>query len=317
MRVAYIGNFAVSYSTESHVALSLRSLGVDVVEFQEQNVQWQKMPKLVKEAGADFVLWTHTHGFAPESTHELQDDMLDGLADIGIPIVAYHLDRWWGLEREYQTAEPYFQCDLVCTADGGHDDEWESIGVNHVWFPPAVVHTEIGRGTPSSRNRGKDVGFVGSWMNYGHRDVWPWRYELVAHLRRRYGQRFRSWPRGNQPVRGHMLNDVYAALTVTVGDSCLAGSVKNYWSDRIPETLGRGGFLLHPWVDGLRDEYPIALPWTFDVGDIAGLDHRIGQALDLPAHARDLLIEEAIEYVRDHHTYRHRMERLLELVGTL
>jgi hypothetical protein len=324
MKVHYIGNFAVDYSTESHVALSLEALGHDVVKHQEQDVDWRWVPA---HADGDFVLWTHTHGFADESKHEQQDVMLDGLRARGIPTVAYHLDRWAGLEREHQLAEPYFQCDLVCTADGGHQELFEQLGINHVWMPPAVVHTETVRGHAQSRYV-KDVGFVGTWMKYGHRDVWPWRFDLVAHLSKRYRSRFRSWPRGNRPIRGSELNDLYASVRVIVGDSCLAGSVERYWSDRVPETLGRGGFLLHPDVVGLDEQFPMqrevntsrimsALPWRFDVGDLDAVDNMIEAALSLSDDDRNALIDEAVSFVAAHHTYKARMERVVELVKEL
>ena len=28
-----------------------------------------------------------------------------------------------------------------------------------------------------------------------------------------------------------------------------------YWSDRVYETMGRGGFIIHPWIKGLQDEF--------------------------------------------------------------
>ena len=41
------------------------------------------------------------------------------LREKGRPIVAFHLDRWWDLNREHQIVdEPYFRCSLVVTADG-------------------------------------------------------------------------------------------------------------------------------------------------------------------------------------------------------
>lgn len=312
VRVIYIGNFGVPYSTESHVALSLESLGVEVVRIQENEARWVLLAAHAKHIRADFVLWTHTHGFADESFHERQDVMLDGLRDAGIPSVAYHLDRWWGLEREHQVAEPFFQCEYVCTADGGHDKEWASLGINHHWFPPAVVHTEVGRGKLNPQYR-RDIAFVGSWMNYGHKKLWPWRFDMVAHLHRKYGPQFRAWPRGEGPIRGWKLNNLYASMRVIVGDSCLAGAAENYWSDRVPETLGRGGFLVHPAVPGLRGQYP-ELPWTFEAGNLESLDETIAAAMALDDHHRNELIDEAVEHVRDRHTYVVRMERLLKLV---
>lgn len=313
-RILYIGNFNVSYSTESHIALSLESLpGVTVYRVQEDKADWQFLPTEAANLGVDFALWTHTHYMADESKHDDCSEYLARMRDIGIPTVGYHLDRWWGLEREHQVYEPFFQQDIVCTADGGHDKEWEDIGVNHYWFPPAVVHTEVGRGASQFRYH-KDVGFLGSWVSYGHRDIWPWRYDLVLALNKKYQSKFRVWPRGNVPIRGWEINALYASVKVMVGDSCLVGAPANYWSDRVPETLGRGGLLVHPEVEGLHDEFNCILPFTYEAGNKESLYSVVDMALGLSESDRLMLIDNAIDHVRDHHTYRERMKRLLTLV---
>jgi len=316
VKIAYIGNFGPSFSTESHVAAAFESLGHQVVRHQEDEVDWRWVPAHAAAQGVDFVLWTHTHGYADESKHDDCWFMLQGLRDVGIPSVAFHLDRWWGLERQTQAeTEPFFRCDLVFTADGGHAIEWAKVGVNHFWLPPAVDHREVGRGTPNSRWR-KDVGFVGSWREYGHAEVWPWRFELISAIWRRYGSKFRSWPRSGESIRGQDLADLYASVKVVVGDSCLAGGATRYWSDRIPETLGRGGFLLHPDVYGLDDHFGRdMLPIRFDVGDIEGVFDLVDYWMDDDrADERRALTEQAIGHVRDHHTYRNRAETVIASV---
>lgn len=315
MRIVYVGNFGPSFSTESHVALSLESLGHEVIRLQENEVDWSTLAEQTERAGADFWLHTHTHGYADESTHDAQQANLDALREAGIPSVAYHLDKWWGLEREHQVYEPFFRCDIVCTADGGHDDDWARIGVNHVWMPPAVVHTEVGRGTPLPRDSRRDVGFVGSWREYGHAAVWPWRFELVSNVWNRYGSRFRSYPRNGQAIRGQALNDLYASLKVVLGDSCLAGGATHYWSDRVPETIGRGGFLLHPDVPGLPEAFPTGVPITYTVGDLAEVYDLIGYWTDPARDAeREERIDEGIQWVAAAHTYRVRMAKVVEMV---
>lgn len=313
MKVAYIGNFGVSFSTESHVAGSLELLGHQVLRIQEDTVDWTWVPVHAAANGVDFVLWTHTHGFAPEPFHDAQLAMLERLRQAGIPSVAFHLDKWWGLERQEQVYEPFFQCDLVVTADGGHQADWERIGVNHVWMPPAVYGPETYLGTPRREDR-KDVGFVGSWREYGHADVWPWRFELVSAVWKRYGSRFRAWPRG-KALRGAELNDVYASVKVIVGDSCLAGGATHYWSDRVPETIGRGGFLLHPDVPGLDDHFPAEFPVRYQVGDLRGVFDLIDYWTD-PARDDERLerVRCGIEYVQTFHTYEVRMRDVVERV---
>lgn len=315
--IAYIGNFDVDYSTESHIALSLAALpNVRVVRVPEQTVDWAWVPIHAKAEGVDFVMWTHTHGFAPEAMHADCQRYVNMMREIGIPTVGYHLDRWWGLEREEQVYEPFFTQDVVCTADGGRQDDWAGIGVNHVWMPPAVVHTEVGRGQRRAAFE-KEIAFLGSWMNYGHLGVWPWRYEMVVATNKRYGSKFRAWPRNGQPIRGMAINDLYASTNVMIGDSCLAANATHYWSDRVPETLGRGGLLVHPRVEGIEEEFPIEQPIYYDAGDKPSFMYALEQALALEPDHREFMIDQAIELVRARHTYLVRMRRVLELVDAL
>lgn len=332
MRIAYIGNFRAPHSTENEVRKALVHLGHEVVAVQEDRLDWPWLA--TKATGADggrpveLVLWTHTHGFAPEDTHAAQAAELAKLRAAGVPTVAYHLDRWWGLEREHQTREPFFTCDLVVTADGGHDEQWAELGVNHRWLPPAIGHEEVGRGTPRAEYRG-DVAFVGGWANYGHAGVWPWRKQLIHWLQMHYGDRLALWPRPGEPaIRGAALRDLYASTKVVVGDSCLAGGATRYWSDRIPETLGRGGLLIHPDVPGLDDwfsdepgvgryDHLRPLPWRFELGDFDQLGELIERGLGLRDTERDAVTGEAIEWVRELHTYVQRMEQVLEWVNAL
>ena len=91
--------------------------------------------------------------------------------------------------------------------------------------------------------------FPATTRSSGHRS------RLVKWLRKNYDRQVKFWPEPNQhAVRGDDLTDLYASVKVVVGDSCLVpkpdGSpMTHYCSDRIPETLGRGGLLLHPVVE--------------------------------------------------------------------
>jgi hypothetical protein len=97
-----------------------------------------------------------------------------------------------------------------------------------------------------------------------------------------------------------------------VGDSAMVPRLKRYWSDRVPNTTGRGCFLLHPWVDGLSEQHPGLETW--EAGDWNGLDIRIGVALqdaDGRLAAARLCMADTIE----HHTYEVRMKELVLLLN--
>jgi hypothetical protein len=262
------------------------------------------------------VLWTHTHGYGPPKTHGRQAKFCESLRRRGVPVVGYHLDRWWGLQREYQVVEePFFNdTTLVVTADGGHDEDWSKLGIDHVWFPPGVSARECETlGTPRDEYR-SELAFVGSWQG-GYHAEWQHRQQLVEWLQDTYGNRCAFWPRrGEHAVRGQDLRDLYASVQVLVGDSCLAGSAHSYCSDRIPETLGRGGFLVHPRVAGITDgthytEGTHLACWQLgDWGELqATIDHYLANESE-----RYLVATRGRAHVLEAHTYEVRMQQLVD-----
>jgi hypothetical protein len=312
MHVVYIGNFRPEHSTENHVRQALEALGHTVATLQENDPTTWDHTRHVEPS--HLLLWTRT-GWEPPIPHGVQFELLDRYQRAGIPTVGFHLDRWWGLEREHQVhTEPFFRCSLVVTADGGHDLEWKEAGVNHHWMPPAVSEFECRLGSFDDAYA-SDVAFVGSWRP-GYHSEWTHRPALIAHLDSWYGERFRCWPPDGQPaIRGAALRNLYASTRVNVGDSCLAGGQIRYWSDRIPETLGRGGFLIHPRVEGLGEHFRLGHHLlTWDAGDWDSLRHSIEWALSHPDE-REQIRFQGREHVLEHHTYTVRMRQLLQEVG--
>jgi hypothetical protein len=310
MKLAYIGNFKPEHSTESHVRTALLSHGHTVVRIQEDNPDdWENL--IAKIAKLDFVLWTSTTAFAQKIGPKTQLRMLAAAKAAGVKTVGYHLDRWHGLDREpYLYTAPFFRCDLVITANGGAD--WAEVGINHVWLPPAVSlpETELGEFNAAYAST---VTFVGTWRGY-HAE-WDHRAFLIDWLKNTYPRDVRFWPRPGQPaVRGKELRDLYASVKVVVGDSCLAGGATHYWSDRIPETLGRGGFLIHPNVEGLTDHFtPAEHLMVWEAGDFDALQAIIERAITDTTWAREIAMR-GRDHVREHHTYERRVEQIIELL---
>ena len=308
LTIGYIGNFRPDHSTENEVRRALEGLGHRVVQYQEDDAaSWEQL--LGVPAELDLVLWTRTWHL-PQFP---QLEVLAALKAAGVGTIGFHLDRWWGLDREHQVRdEPFFRCALVVTADGdpGHGELFAQAGVNHLWMDPAVAEAECYRTAVYDRVFGaRPVSFVGSWQQYHHE--WGYRLELVNWLRRNYQGRLGLWPR-NRSVRGQELANLYGSTKVVVGDSCLAGGIRRYWSDRIPETLGRGGFLIHPNVEGLDLSYtPGVHLATYDAGNWEQLHGLIDHYLK--ADDERLAIAQAGQaHVRDRHTYRHRMIQLIQ-----
>lgn len=311
LRVSYLGNFSVPYCTEVHVAASLEAIGVEVDRIQEGQPVADVTSRVV-DALPDLFLWTQTLSLAEQGgTNEDRHVMVSMIRDSQTPSAGFHLDRWWGLSREGQVADQaFFRLDHVFTADGGHDADWREAGVNHHWLPPGVFHGEAIDSAPR-RRYASDIAFVGSWRHYGHEEWWPYRRELIERLSARYGARFQCWPR-TRAVRGWELNTLYASVRIVVGDSCLVGTPRNYWSDRVPETIGRGGVLVHPHVEGIDEWHPYLPTWR-----IGEWDALFSVVDDLLANdgARELLRKVGSEDVRENHTYRNRMQSMLGVLG--
>ena len=308
--IAYAGNFTRPYCTEVHVAESLRDLGHTVIPLQENSMNWQALPRLARARRVGMFLWTRTWSMPMNEVVMV----LDQLGHMGIPTAGFHLDRWFGLDRERQLdLEPFFQTDHLFSPDGTDPEMWVQRGINHHWLPPGVLEREcLDEIEPNPDRWPHEVIFVGSHP-YSHPKWAPVRGGLIEAMQDTFGPRFGIYPvnRG-APVRCAALGSLYATAKVVVGDSCLVPPVANYWSDRIPETLGRGGFLIHPWVDGLKEWYP-DLP-TFDAEKPEDAVELVEEALACPDWRADLSQRQR-DLVLARDTYRHRMATLMDTVG--
>lgn len=322
MRIGYLGNFTAPWCTEVHVARAFELAGVEVVEYQEnQTAAWEYLEAEAREL--DFVVWTRTWDTDPELARRVLLEVRRHC-----PLVGYHLDRWWGLARQAELehgGHPFFRyCDLLCSTDGGHDAEWEQAGVEHAWYPPAVLGEEAALDVPWERGRRPELLFVGSHRGY-HRE-WRYRGELVHWLRATFKNHCQFFPKDGDPfahtwhgrevrtgqARGVYLNALYQAAAVAVGDSCLAGGAERYWSDRVPETIGRGGLLIHPRVEGLEEQgLQEGVHFLgYELGDFVELADRIEFALHGGEDAASIRAAGRAR-VLERHTYEARVARLI------
>jgi len=319
MRVAYIGNFEPEHSTENHVRSALLHNEAVVETFQEhKQEEWQRLiDALSIYHPYDFILWTRT-GWQPPIPSTLQLDMIAAARKADVPVVGYHLDRWFGLNRENDVKnEPFFKADLNVTADGGHQAEFEALGVNHVWFPPGVSLGQCVLEPNDKPEYKHDVVFCGSHHHVAdYHKEWGYRLELTRWLEREFGPRLGLYPvPGEHALRGQPLVDLYGNAKVIVGDSCLNGGITNYWSDRIPETLGRAGFLIHPNVEGLTDHFtPGEHLVTYDLGDFETLRNLI-ETYVVEEGERNRIRYTGQYHVLQHYTYEERMKQLVQLLG--
>ena len=317
--ILYVGNFRHDHCTEVHYARSFEELGWTVHRIQEHAAA-ADLGLIVGGADrteADLVLYTRT----PPGLPSRANDVWRELERAGHRTASVHLDLFWGLNREIDWADPLFHTGTVFTADGDHDEQWPLVDVHHRYLRAGVLRAEGIRGRENPRLRhGYDVAFVGSGTNTigrGYHREWPHRARLLDHLEHRYTTRYlRAGGSSGRAVRGPELNALYRTVPIIVGDSLSQNlGASRFWSDRVYETWGRGGFLLHPRIEALWDELGLNGAMTgYPFGDFDALDEAVAYWLAHPA-AREGVRARIQQHVRAHCTYTHRAAEMLYTLG--
>jgi hypothetical protein len=307
MRIAFLGNFAVPYSSETHHARSLETLGHKVIRLQEPSTAVSVITE--QALRADAFVWIHTHGWDTPGI----DFALRAIKNAGIPTLTYHLDLWWGLQRQKDVrSSPYWDLDHFFTVDKKMAD-WltDNTPVKGYYLPAGVFDEECFISSEPSPFA-NDVIFVGS---RGYHPEWPWRPQLIDWLRDTYGSRFThiGGDGDSGTLRGAALNAAYSGSKVAVGDTlCLGFDYPWYASDRLFEAPGRGGFQIFPRIKGIPELFDGTMEF-FTFGDFDGLKDLIDYYLEHD-QGREALRTMCHEHVKTHHTYVQRWETILETI---
>lgn len=305
LRIGFIGNFRPPFSTENDRRWSFNVLGHDVVAFQEDQIDADTL--LDYSYKLDLLVYSHTHGWEIEGL----DEVFDYYKKAKIPTASVHLDRWAWLDREKDVGveatwrtEYLFMADFSPEARSLYLNAMEGRDYKIFYLAPGVVARDCYMAAPDPVNYPHEIVFVGS-SKY-HKE-YPYREELVEWLHKTYGERFGLYG-GNKPIRGHQLNVLMASAKIVVGDSCFGGRPQ-YVSDRYYETRGRGGFLIHPWTGGI-DNQGVA---DYSRGNLDALKIAIDHYLAHP-NLRQKLQYTGFTWVKNHETYTHRAQQMLEII---
>lgn len=313
MRIVFIGNHSVDYSSETHHCKSLESLGHEVVKLQEGQADSDRI--LSEGLRSDLVVFVHTHGWVTPGMPI--DKIFNFLRDAGKPVITYHLDLWLGLERQkdldndpfYKSLDYFFATDkLMC--------DWfnQNTNVKGRFLPAGVfdqecyIHQDYDK-----KNFDYDVIFVGS---KGYHPEYPYRPQLIDFLRETYGPRFLhiGGDGDTGTIRGDRLNRMYARSKIAVGDSLnINFSYPYYTSDRLFESTGRGGFTIYPDIVGLNEYFNPNEVVFYEHGNLYDLKSKIDQFL-LDNHYREQIRINGHERTKREHTYKHRWQTILNEV---
>lgn len=300
MKVAYIGSFKRIYDEEG-IARSLEALGVTVHRFEEWAMELETIDEIV-DLNPDFVLFAKL-----KMPPFIREGLISKLKDSKIKSVCWIPDLYFGLGREYRIVmkDPIFRADIVCTPDGGHNARFEKHGVNHRVLRQGIYHEEVVLG--EKKPLPYEIVFVGT-----ENPEYPYRTRLMRFLGKTYGDKF-EWVGRDNPhqVRTKDLADLYASVKIVIGDAVFS---PRYWSNRVYETIGRGGFMIHPKINGLEEEfeyYKHFVPYTY--GDFEGLVEKINYFLEHD-NEREQIRLAGFEHCKNNYTLIHRCKELLKFV---
>lgn len=310
MLVLYVGNYKQPWCTEVHVANTLESLGHKVIRLQEDTLLPGELINEAVQNKPDLVLWTRTW----PGKVTLAD--IEKLRSLDFTTVSYHLDLYVGLQRESGLdSDSFWRTDYVFTPDGDprSAEVFKAKGINHYWLKPGVYGPECVRGRVRDEFR-SELAFIGSTVNYHHE--WSYRQELIHFLQETYGGSFKIYGSPFRSVRGQDLNDVLASTDIIIGDTCCPGyDHENYWSDRVCEVTGRGGFIIHPRIKGLDAEFKEHEEIAFyNYGDFDHLKKLIDWYLEHDDY-REAVRAKGMQRTINEHTYTNRIKELLGVVS--
>lgn len=314
MTIIYVANLSGRDSPRGYspngfwITWTLQELGHTVISVNESDVKAPEVLRLIQTFKPDLILTEEARLFG-DFQNAGEHDLLTGefervMLDAHVPIVAWLTNIFHGVSRrEIQVkTNPIFKADVVFTTDGGHDAEWKKAGVNHVCLRQGIYEPEAYLGEPTYPTTA-DIVFIGSV----YENIWPYRKKLVDWLKDKYGDRFQHLgERGD--IRHDDLNNLLATAKIVVGDSVYS---PHYWSNRVYEVIGRGGFLIHPVVEGLDAEFtPYKHYIPYHYGDFGGLKEKIDYYLTHEAERREIQLA-GFEHAKRYHTYKHRVVKLL------
>jgi len=236
MKIVYIAKFSEFYHTGNYVAHAFKSIGVDVIKVPP-DTGFETTTKIILENKPDFVL------YGKSLKHK---ELVPWLKKNKILSVFWLYDMAWGnspvvgTNRKHIFDTNIHLSDLFFSTDGGHDNEWLSVGVEHntlrqgIHAPDHLIMQQ--------ENMGFDILFVGH-------PYFTLRKQMIHFLKNRYGDKFKHVEQG---LRGIELNKAVRSAKIVIADSYPS---PRYWSNRVYEMIGRGGFVIHSYVDGLSEEF--------------------------------------------------------------
>lgn len=287
MRILYIAKFHKMWD-EEYIARSFEMLGHTVGRVDEGS-KYRQIIADIDIFKPDFVIFA-------KFRQPFAQDVIDYCKSKKIKTVCWVFDLYFGYNRQHQLKLPSFSADYVVTTDGG-DHDWSIYGINHGVVRQGIYKPEC---VLEKGDNIYDVLFVGSFNPYNKE-----RNRILDLVNSDFSLKWIGKNNDNE-IRGMKLNRLYAQSKIVVGDSVYS---PHYWSNRVVETLGRGGFLIHVEVEGLKEAYPHLV--TYKRGDYDDLKSKIEYYLAHDKERNDI-IKKNHKWVLDNYTCDKQCEKLCQ-----
>jgi hypothetical protein len=301
MKILYFGIFERPYDTEVYIAKTLEKMGHEVNRCFIVKYTAKEALKLVEETPHDFILFSKGWLANSVDEHRIFIDRVKSLK------IGWFFDLVWGTPHEHLIwSHPVFGADLVFTTDGGHQKKFKNAGINHACLRQGIYEPEAVLGESMDKYK-RDIIFLGT----NSHPFWAHRENILRWLEKTYKDRF-EWVGKYDGVRNMKLNNVLASVKVVVGDSVVS---PYYWSNRLYEVIGRGGFLLFPYVEGIEKEF---IPYKHFIPYTPGRWEELKEKIDYyVSHddERNKIRLAGFEHCKKNHTYRHRCEKFIKKVN--
>jgi hypothetical protein len=290
MKIIYLGNFNNKFSdqTEKHISYAFKQLGHEVVEIDENGVD---LEKLATEKGNLFLFHKATNIEIPE--------LLGVLNNLPCKKVFWYFDKIWG-DRELwiKSVLPFVDYGFIT------DETWAR---RHSFKNLKILRQGIGNEDTSLGEPRMEytcsLAFLGS--------IYGERMDFIKQLQSLYGKDLKVY----NNIFNRDLYDFCASCKLLIAPPYPSDDY--YWSSRIYMVLGSGGALIHPVLEGLKEEFEEGVDY---VGYRTGRDFidKLNYYFDPdhPEHKDELdkIRETGYQKVINNYTYKHRVEKMLNTI---